>query len=134
MLLTIFSTFASETWGAGAILGTGLLMGLVLALALSAQRWLLWYLFGGMAYWLAVEAIYSLLSYWSVLSEWHNYVVAMGISWLPLIGWVLYRVCATKTSAALYISSASYKPPAILNTRPFMMMTINRAFTNSVIY
>lgn len=91
MLLTIFSTFASETWGVGAILGTGLLMGLVLALALSAQRWLLWYLFGGMAYWLAVEAIYSLLSYWSVLSEWHNYVVAMGISWLPLIGWVLYR-------------------------------------------
>ena len=91
MLLNIFSTFASETWGAGAILGTGLLMGLVLALALSAQRWLLWYLFGGMAYWLAVEAIYSLLSYWSVLSEWHNYVVAMGISWLPLIGWVLYR-------------------------------------------
>ena len=91
MLLTIFSTFASETSGAGAILGTGLLMGLVLALALSAQRWLLWYLFGGMAYWLAVEAIYSLLSYWSVLSEWHNYVVAMGISWLPLIGWVLYR-------------------------------------------
>ena len=91
MLLSIFSTFASETWGAGAILGTGLLMGLVLALALSAQRWLLWYLFGGMAYWLAVEAIYSLLSYWSVLSEWHNYVVAMGISWLPLIGWVLYR-------------------------------------------
>ena len=91
MLLTIFSTFASETWGAGAILGTGLLMGLVLALALSAQRWLLWYLFVGMAYWLAVEAIYSLLSYWSVLSEWHNYVVAMGISWLPLIGWVLYR-------------------------------------------
>ena len=91
MLLTIFSTFASETWGAGAILGTGLLMGLVLALALSAQRWLLWYLFGGMAYWLAVEAIYSLFSYWSVLSEWHNYVVAMGISWLPLIGWVLYR-------------------------------------------
>ena len=91
MLLTIFSTFASETWGAGAILGSGLLMGLVLALALSAQRWLLWYLFGGMAYWLAVEAIYSLLSYWSVLSEWHNYVVAMGISWLPLIGWVLYR-------------------------------------------
>ncbi len=91
MLLTIFSTFASETWGAGAILGTGLLMGLVLALALSAQRWLLWYLFGGMAYWLVVEAIHSLLSYWSVLSEWHNYVVAMGISWLPLIGWVLYR-------------------------------------------
>ena len=83
MLLTIFSIFASETWSAGAILGTGLLMGLLLALALSSQRWLLWYLFGGMAYWLAVEAIHSLLTYWLVLSEWHNYVVAMGISWLP---------------------------------------------------
>ena len=91
MLLTIFSIFASMTWSAGAILGTGLLMGLLLAIALSSQRWLLWYLFGGMAYWLAVEAIYSLLSYWSVLSEWHNYVVAMGISWLPLSAWVLYR-------------------------------------------
>ena len=91
MLLTIFSTFASETWGAGAILGTGLLLGLLLAIALSSQRWLLWYLFGGMAYWLAVEAIHSLLSYWLVLSEWHNYVVAMGISWLSLIAWVLYR-------------------------------------------
>ena len=79
------------TWSAGAILGTGLLMGLLLALALSSQRWLLWYLFGGMAYWLAVEAIHSLLSYWLVLSEWHNYVVAMGISWLPLLAWVLYR-------------------------------------------
>ena len=91
MLLTIFSTFASETWGAGAILGTGLLLGLLLAIALSSQRWLLWYLFSGMAYWLAVEAIHSLLSYWLVLSEWHNYVVAMGISWLPLVAWVLYR-------------------------------------------
>ena len=91
MLLTIFSIFASETWGAGAILGTGLLIGLVLALALSSQRWLLWYLFGGMAYWLTVEAIHSLLTYWLVLSEWHNYVVAMGISWLPLAAWVLYR-------------------------------------------
>ena len=91
MLLTIFSIFASMTWGAGAILGTGLLLGLVLALALSSQRWLLWYLFGGMAYWLAVETIHSLLTYWLVLSEWHNYVVAMGISWLPLIAWVLYR-------------------------------------------
>lgn len=91
MLLTIFSIFASETWSAGAILGTGLLMGLLLALALSSQRWLLWYLFGGMAYWLAVEVIHSLLTYWLVLSEWHNYVVAMGISWLPLAVWVLYR-------------------------------------------
>ncbi len=91
MLLTIFSTFTSETWSTGAILGTGMLMGLVLALVLSSQRWLLWYLLGGMGYWLAVETIHSLLTHWLVLSEWHNYVTAIGISWLPLSVWVLYR-------------------------------------------
>lgn len=91
MLLTIFSTFGSEPWSMSAILGYGLLIISVVALALSSQRWLLWYLFGGMAYWLAVEVIDSLLTYWFMLSEWDNYVVAMGISWLPLGAWVLYR-------------------------------------------
>ena len=91
MLLTIFSTFGSEPWSTSAILGYGVLISSVVALALSSQRWLLWYLFGGMAYWLAVEVIDSLLTHWFVLSEWHNYVVAMGISWLPLGAWVSYR-------------------------------------------
>ncbi|MDE4455961.1 hypothetical protein EPB74_11925 [Psychrobacter sp. DAB_AL62B] len=91
MLLMILSTFGSEPWSTSAILGYGLLIGSVVALALSSQRWLLWYLFGGMLYWLAVEVIDSLLTHWFVLSEWHNYVVAMGISWLPLGAWVLYR-------------------------------------------
>ncbi|MDE0490939.1 hypothetical protein NK638_05225 [Psychrobacter sp. A3] len=47
-----------------------------------------------MAYWLAVEAVQSLLvsrPALLALSEWHSYVIAMGISWLPLAGWVLYR-------------------------------------------
>ena len=94
MLLTIFSFIGVETWSSATVLVYGLLAGLVVALALSSQRWLLWYLFGGMAYWLAVEAIQYLLAnrlMLSALSEWHRYVIAMGISWLPLLGWVLYR-------------------------------------------
>jgi type VI protein secretion system component VasK len=94
MLLTIFSVIGIETWSTAALLGYSLLAGLILALALSSQRWLLWYLFGGMAYWLAVEAIQSIVAgrpMLSELSEWHSYIIAMGISWLPLAGWVLYR-------------------------------------------
>ncbi|MBF2720132.1 hypothetical protein IP510_09600 [Psychrobacter sp. NG254] len=94
MLLTIFSFVGVEAWGVMAWLGYGLLAGLVVALALSSQRWLLLYLFGGMAYWLAVEVVQNVLSgspMFSELSEWHRYVIAMGVSWLPLAGWVLYR-------------------------------------------
>lgn len=96
MFLTVFSIVDLGTWNLGtlsvtALLGYSLLAGLIIALALSSQRWLLWYLFGGMAYWLAVEVIQSALFNWFVLSEWHSYVAAMGISWLPLGGWVLYR-------------------------------------------
>ena len=76
------------------LLGYGFLAGLVIALAVSSQRWLLLYLFGGMAYWMAVEVIQYTLSsrpMFAELSEWHSYVIAMGISWLPLAAWVLYR-------------------------------------------
>ncbi len=94
MLMTIFSFIGLDTWSNAALLGYGLLAGLVVTLAFSSQRWLLLYLFGGMAYWLAVEGIQSVISSRPMLadiSEWHSYIVAMGISWLPLIGWVLYR-------------------------------------------
>ena len=94
MLLTIFSFVGVEAWGVIAWLGYGLLAGLIVALALSSQRWLLLYLFGGMAYWLAVEVVQNVLSgstMFSELSEWHRYIIAMGVSWLPLAGWVLYR-------------------------------------------
>lgn len=94
MLMTIFSFIGLDTWSNAALLGYSLLAGLVVALAFSSQRWLLLYLFGGMAYWLAVEGIQSVISsrpMLAELSEWHSYVVAMGISWLPLVGWVLYR-------------------------------------------
>lgn len=94
MLLTVFSFIAIDTWSNAELLGYSVLAGSVVAIALSSQRWLLWYLFGGMAYWLGVEAIQSTLAarpMLSELSEWHRYVVAMGISWLPLTVWVLYR-------------------------------------------
>lgn len=94
MLMTIFSFINVESWSNAAWLGYGFLAGLVVALAVSSHRWLLLYLFGGMAYWLAVEVIQNILSGRAMLmdlSEWHRYVIAMGISWLPLAGWVLYR-------------------------------------------
>ena len=94
MLTTIFSFIEIGNWNGAALLGYGLLLSLIVALALSSQRWLLLCLFGGMAYWLAVEAIQGVLSSSSVLSGlsvWHSYVVSIGLSWLPLIGWVLYR-------------------------------------------
>lgn len=96
MLLTLLSssTLASISIGSlsgATILGYGLLASLIFAIALSSQRWLLWYVLGGVLYWLAVEIIQSLLISWTTLSEWHTYVAAMGISWLPLFAWVLYR-------------------------------------------
>ena len=94
MLMTILTFSGVETWSSAALFFGGLMAGLVVAIALSSQRWLLLYLFGGMVYWLAVEVIQHILAgrpMLSSLSEWHSYVIAMGISWLPLVGWVLYR-------------------------------------------
>jgi len=95
MLSTVFSMASIETLSAAgntnALLGYGILASLIVAISLSSQRWLLWYVLGGVAYWLAVEVIHSGLMLWTSLSEWHGYVAAMGISWLPLFTWVLYR-------------------------------------------
>ena len=38
-----------------------------------------------------VQSILSGRSILSELSEWHRYMIAMVINWLPLAGWVLYR-------------------------------------------
>ena len=92
MLSTLLSSSAPvDTLISGAWLGYGILVGLILAIALSSQRWLLWYVAGGVVYWLAVEIIHNLLISWTSLTDWHSYVAAMGISWLPLFIWVLYR-------------------------------------------
>ena len=91
MLSTIFSIFGTNVLSSSALFVLGLIVLLVVALAFSAHRWLLSYLFGGMIFWLTVELIQSMTSNWFELSEWHSYLVAMGISWLPLGIWVLYR-------------------------------------------
>ena len=80
------ATLTGSAW-----LGYGLLISLIVVVALSSQRWLLWYVLGGIVYWLGVEAIHSMLMILTTLSEWHGYVTAMGISWLPLFAWILYR-------------------------------------------
>lgn len=93
MLSLIFSVATAETAAVStsAVLGYGILAIMIVAITLSSQRWLLWYVAGGIIYWLVVEGIHSGLMLWSSLSDWHSYVAAMGISWLPLFAWVLYR-------------------------------------------
>lgn len=113
MLLTILSSAGGEIWNNGALVGYGLLVSLIIVLALSSQRWLLGYLFGGMIYWLTVEVINSALLNWLTLSEWNSYVTAIGISWLPLFGWVLYRVLrydtvSTATQQEYDVEAAHY--------------------------
>ncbi|MGP5645410.1 AciT family ciprofloxacin tolerance protein [Psychrobacter celer] len=128
--MTVFSFIGIDSLSGTALFAYGLLAGLVLALAFSSQRWLLWYLFGGMAYWLAVEAVQSLLisrPALLALSEWHSYVIAMGISWLPLAGWVLYRAIRYD-DVSQYSSSASCKPRAISSIRQCMTTIISRVF------
>lgn len=100
MFSTILSSAGGEMWNHSALVGYGLLVCLIVVLALSSQRWLLGYLFGGMLYWLTVEVINIALLNWLTLSEWNSYVTAIGISWLPLFGWVLYRVLRYDTVSA----------------------------------
>ncbi len=95
MLSPIFSIAnveaATVTMSTSAILSYSILAIMIVSITLSSERWLLWYVAGGGAYWLVIESIHSGLMLWSSLSDWHSYVAAMGISWLPLFAWVLYR-------------------------------------------
>lgn len=77
-------------------------MGFILALALCLQRWLLWCLFGSVMYWVSVEVVYKLLLSWLPLSDWNSYVAAMGVCWLPLFSWIVYRL--------LRYNQVSYRP------------------------
>lgn len=111
-LLTILSSIGLDTWDTGRLFGYGLLAGLIVALTFSAQRWLLAYIVGGIAYGLAVEGIHSLLLNFSTLEEWRSYVIAIGISWLPLFAWVLYRALRYDT-----VSYAMQKQQALASAR-----------------
>lgn len=104
MFLMILSSATVDTGYNGALIGYGLLLIFIIVLALSPQRWLLGFLLGAMVYWLAVEVVNSVLLNWSTLSDWHSYVAAMSICWLPLFSWVLYRVLR-------YDNVSMVKPP-----------------------
>ena len=80
------------------LLATGLV-----ATLLSPYRYLLGYLFAGMAYWLAVDGIQSALLVMFSLNSWQGYIFALGITWLLLGVWFIYRLNkqAVKTSAGL---------------------------------
>lgn len=97
MMLTVFASVDGVAWSSVALFGLGLLIGFSIAIALSSQRWLLRYWFGGIVYWLSVEGIHNLLLSELALSEWDSYVAAMGISWLPLLSWIVYRALRYET-------------------------------------
>lgn len=91
MLLTLSSIIGTNAWSSSTLLGGVFLLVVIAVIALSSQRWLLWYVLGGIIYFMSVEAIHNLLLNWFVLSDWHSYVAALAISWLPLAAWILYR-------------------------------------------
>ncbi len=91
MLLTLSSIIGTNAWSSSTLLGGVFLLVVIAVIALSSQRWLLWYILGSIIYFMSVEAIHNLLLNWFVLSDWHSYVAALAISWLPLAAWILYR-------------------------------------------
>ncbi|WP_243453179.1 AciT family ciprofloxacin tolerance protein [Psychrobacter coccoides] len=91
MFSTVFSTIGTDIWGSSALLGGIILLAVSAIIAVSSQRWLLWYVVGGIAYFIAVEMTHNLILSWFAFSDWHSYVAALAISWLPLATWVLYR-------------------------------------------
>ncbi|WP_199507575.1 MULTISPECIES: hypothetical protein [unclassified Psychrobacter] len=91
MLLLVGLTQGTVALQGGLLFVVGMSLGFLAAVLLPAQRWLLWYVCGGVLYVLAVALIHSSLVYFGQLSTWYSYVLALGISWLPLFAWVLYR-------------------------------------------
>lgn len=88
----IDSGFSATTLIGFALLAIG-----VIATALSSQRYLLLYGLGGMLYWLVIEALQSAITFMLPLSSWHGYVAALGLSWLPVCGWVIARALRSDT-------------------------------------
>lgn len=64
----------------------------VAAALLSPYRYLLGYLLAGMAYWLVVEGIQSVLLAVFTMNSWQGYIFALGITWLLLGVWFIYRI------------------------------------------
>lgn len=90
--------------------GYGLLALAITALAFSNQRNLLGFMIAGMAYWLLVEVLQSGLTTLLPLSDWHGYATAIILSFLPFIGWVIYRsvTAPARLKKAQAIANAKY--------------------------
>lgn len=91
MMLTLLPAIAAQATPT-VVFGAGLATGLLTALAISQKRWLLTYLGGGMLYWFAIHELHHKLCDWFGISDWHGYVLALALSWLPLFIWIGYRL------------------------------------------
>ena len=91
MIVAILVSGDISALSTGALFGCGVVSGFLLALTLSAQRWL-WWVVGAVLYWLSVDMLYQWLSIWLPLTNWECYVLAMGLCWLPFALWISYRI------------------------------------------
>ncbi|WP_182406882.1 hypothetical protein [Psychrobacter sp. GP33] len=91
MIVAILVSGDISALSTGALFGCGVVSGFLLALTLSAQRWL-WWVVGAILYWLSVDLLYQWLSSWLPLTNWECYVLAMGLCWLPFALWISYRI------------------------------------------
>lgn len=78
-------------------LGYGLLALAIITLAFSNQRRLLGFMLAGMVYWLLIEGIHSGLTALLPLTTSLAYAVAIIVSFLPFIGWAVYREATATT-------------------------------------
>ena len=91
MIVAILVSSDISALSTGALFSCGVVSGFLLALTLSAQRWL-WWVIGAILYWLSVDLLYQWLSSWLPLTNWECYVLAMGLCWLPFALWISYRI------------------------------------------
>ncbi|GAA0316751.1 hypothetical protein GCM10009129_12680 [Psychrobacter aestuarii] len=102
----------------GLLFVIGMSLGFLAAVLLPAQRWLLWYVCGGVLYTLLVALIHSSLVHFAQLSTWHSYVLALGISWLPLFAWVLYRALRYDDVSGRVAQARRTHPPRLVEHTP----------------
>lgn len=118
MLLLVGLTQGTVALQGGLLFVVGMSLGFLAAVLLPAQRWLLWYVCGGVLYVLAVALIHSSLVYFGQLSTWYSYVLALGISWLPLFAWVLYRALRYDDVSKRVAKARKAHPPQLLEHTP----------------
>lgn len=100
MMMIVWPALDVTLLSAQAVFGFGVASGLLLALAISAKRWLIGYLVAGLLYWFAMDGLQQWLTQRFLVSDWHGFVMAFAVSWLPLCLWAGYRVLRNDVLAA----------------------------------